>query len=190
MRWAIGILVALIIAVVAYLGSAVASVNGLVAAAKAGDGAEVIARTDMERLRRSLVDQIVGAYLERTGRKKPLERMLANTYGASVADAMLQKMLTPENLTRLLQAGVVAGPENSGLVIPTLSSVDADGAFALLGRVTPVKLTELSIRTSPGSDPENYSAASIHFEGDGWKLSGISLPKSVTRKLAEGLPVK
>lgn len=189
MRWAIGTLAVLTLAVIIYLGSAVVAVGSLINAAKAGNGAEVIARTNLDRLRRSLVDQIVDAYLERTGRKKPLERLLANTYGASIADAMLQKMLTAENLTKLLQTGVVAGPENSTLVIPALSSINA-GVYELLGRVRPVKLTELSIRTSPGSDPSNYSSVSIHFEGDGWKLSGINLPKSVTRQLAATLPVK
>ena len=47
-------------------------------------------------MRRSLVDQIVSAYLRQLGRDrpvKPLERMAANTYGASVADAQLRARL-------------------------------------------------------------------------------------------------
>ena len=47
-------------------------------------------------MRRSLVDQIVSAYLKQLGRDrpvKPLERMAANTYVASVADAMIAKMV-------------------------------------------------------------------------------------------------
>src|SRR4051794_29977096 len=118
MRWLIGVAAALMLAVAAYLGSALVSLNGLVDAAKAGDGAAVLARTDMERLRRSLVDQIVAAYLERSGRTKPLERMIANTYGASIADAMLAKLLTAENLTRLLRTGEVPGVANAAGITP------------------------------------------------------------------------
>jgi Protein of unknown function (DUF2939) len=190
MRWAIGIVVAVICGGALYLTSAVVSVDALVRAAKAGNGAEVIARTNAERLRRSLVDQIVAAYLERTGQKKPLERLLANTYGASIADAMLQKMLTAENLTKLLQTGVISGPDISTSVVPNVLSIDTSSLLEFLGRIRPVKITEIAIRTSKSADPETYSAVSIHFEGTGWKLSGINLPRNVTRRLASALPVK
>jgi hypothetical protein len=59
--------------------------------------AAVLARADTGRLRRSLVDQIVSAYLKRLGRNRPvktLERLAANTYGASIAEAMIAQMLT------------------------------------------------------------------------------------------------
>src|SRR5947199_10547297 len=101
MRWFFAALVALIVAIGLYVGSALVSLRGLVEAARAGDGAGVLARTDVPRLRHSLVDQVVVAYLRQSGRDrqvKPLERMLANTYGATVADALIAKMLTPENL--------------------------------------------------------------------------------------------
>ena len=99
MRWLLRFLLAVAVVVALYVGSAVVSLNGLVDAARAGNGAEILARTDMARLKRSLVDQIVSAYLVRTsqGRTvKPLERILANTYGASIADVMISKMLTAE----------------------------------------------------------------------------------------------
>jgi hypothetical protein len=84
MRWFLASIVAAVVAVGIYIGSAVVSLNGLVGAAKAGNGAEILARTDLYRLKRSLVDQIVNAYLVRTGQNrpiKPIERLLANTYG-------------------------------------------------------------------------------------------------------------
>src|SRR4051794_18153063 len=77
MRWFFGTLVALLIFLGLYVGSAIASLGGLVGAVQAGNGADVLARTDTARLRRSLVDQIVGAYLKQIGRDrpvKPLER--------------------------------------------------------------------------------------------------------------------
>ncbi len=108
MRWFAGILLALLAGAGIYVGSALVSLSGLAEAARAGDGAGVIARTDVERLRRSLVDQIVLAYLKQLGKDrpvKPLERVLATTYGATVADAIIAKMLTEENLTRILKDG-------------------------------------------------------------------------------------
>src|SRR5947208_12675906 len=114
MRWFFGTLLALVVGVGIYIGSAVVSLGNLVEAARAGDGAAVLGRTDMARLRRSLVDQIVSAYLRQLGRDrpiKPLERMAANTYGASIADAMIAQMLTTENLTRILNNVAISSGE-------------------------------------------------------------------------------
>ena len=100
MRWFFGTLVTLLVLIGVYVGSAVVSLNGLVEAARAGNGVEILARTDVPRLKRSLVDQIVAGYLTRSGQDrpiKPLERLLANTYGASIADVLVAKMLTSEN---------------------------------------------------------------------------------------------
>jgi hypothetical protein len=191
MRWTLGILTAVVIASALYLASAVISVDRLVQAARAGNAVEVIERTNMSRLRRSLVDQIVAAYLERTGKKdSPRDRLLAQTFGASIADAMLQKMLTAENLTKLLQTGTIAGPDVSTSLVPNILSINASNIAELLGRVSWVKPVEFLVRTSPATDRDSVSGVSFHFEGSDWKLSGINLPKSVTRQLAASLPGK
>ena len=111
MRWTMAISVALLLTLGAYAASAVASLDGLVRAAQSGDAVAVMSRTDLPRLKRSLVDQIVAAYLNRIGQKravKPLERLAANTYGASIADVMVGKLLTQERLTELLNSGKVS----------------------------------------------------------------------------------
>src|SRR4051812_36294849 len=113
MRWFIGTIVALFVAIVIYVGSAVVSLSGLVEAARAGDATGVLERTDTVRVRRSLVDQIVTAYLKQIGQDrtvKPLERLAADTVGATIADAMIAKWLTQENLTAILKTGTI----NSG----------------------------------------------------------------------------
>ena len=92
MRWTMAISVALLLTLGAYAGSAAVSLQGLVQAVQSKDAAAVMSRTDLPRLRRSLVDQIVAAYLNRIGQKravKPLERLAANTYGASIAEVMV-----------------------------------------------------------------------------------------------------
>jgi hypothetical protein len=159
----------------------------LVEAARAEDGAGVLARTDTQRLRRSLVDQIVSAYLKQLGKDrpvKPLERVLANTYGATVADAMIAKMLTEENLTRILKTGTIASGESPMASMKGLSEIDASNLLGMLGRISPVKPVELLVRLG---DTEGAGGVSIHFEGNGWKLSGIQLPTAAVQVLAQSL---
>jgi Protein of unknown function (DUF2939) len=191
MRWVIGIVVILVVSSVIYVGSAIWSAKGLVEAARSGNGGEILARTDLPRLKRSLTDQVLAAYLDRLGTKrpiKPLERMLANTYGASVADALISKMLTEENLTKLLQTGTVANISQNAQFgnLASLASLDTS-TLRLLGRISPVKLVEFAILLG---DDRDSGAINLHFEGDGWKLSGVQLPATVLRALADLLPIK
>jgi hypothetical protein len=187
MRWFFGTLLALLAGAVIYVGSAIVSLNGLVEAARAGDGAGVLARTDTVRLRRSLVDQIITAYLKQLGQDrpvKPLERLAANTYGASIADAMIAKMLTPENLTAILNKGAISV---GGAQIPDmmrLTEIDASKIFDVLTRISPIKPVEFMIRLG---ETESAGGISLHFEGDGWKLSGIQLPAAAVQVLAQDL---
>src|SRR5436305_311076 len=149
MRWVFGTLLAVLVGIGVYVASALVSLSGLVEAARAADGAAVLARTDMARLRHSLVEQIVAAYLRQLGRDrpvKPLERMLANTYGATVADAMIAKMLTAENLTRILASGAI-GEAGSGIPnMRRLGDIDTSSVLKMLGRLSPVKPVEFLVR--------------------------------------------
>jgi Protein of unknown function (DUF2939) len=187
MRWFIGTLLMLVVSAAIYVGSAVVSLSGLVEAAKAGDGAGVLARTDTVRVRRSLVDQIVSAYLKQLGQDrpvKPLERLAANTYGASIADAMIAKMLTPENLTAILNKGVISSSGASTANMLRLTEIDTSNVFETLMRISPIKPVEFMIRLG---ETESAGGVSIHFEGNGWKLSGIQLPAAAVQVLAQDL---
>jgi hypothetical protein len=138
MRWFVGIVVALLVGTAIYVGSAVVSLRGLIEAARAGDGAGVLARTDTARVRRSLVDQIVSAYLTRLGRDRPvktLERLAANTYGASIADAMIAQMLTEENLANILNTGAIRSSGNTVANIPRLIDIDTSNVIDTLRRI-------------------------------------------------------
>ena len=187
MRWLGGTLLALLVGVGIYVGSALVSLNGLVEAARSGDGAGVLARTDVDRLRHSLVDQIVSAYLKQLGRDrpvKPLERMVANTYGASVADAMIAKMLTAENLTAILNKGAISSGGAAIANMQRLSEIDTSKVLQTLRRISPVKPVEFLVLLG---DTEEAGGVSIHFEGKGWKLSGIQLPSAAVQVLAQDL---
>jgi Protein of unknown function (DUF2939) len=195
MRWFLGIVAAAVIFLLAYLGSAASSLSRLAAAVRAGDGAAVLERTDLPALNHSLTDQIVRAYLERIGttrRISPIEKILVNTYGASIADAMVAKMLTADKLTQMLKTGSLDGasgvPSFAGL--PALADLHTGNWLSLLGRLNFIKPVVLAIRVSDTVDLDTYSAINLHYEDFDWKLSGIELPKAIVRELAASLPVK
>src|SRR6476620_1870275 len=147
MRWLVGTVLVLLVSFVIYVGSAVWSVKGLVEAAQSGNGPAIIERTDLPRLKRSPVDQFVRAYLERQGAKRPLslmERVLANTYGASIVDALVGKILTEENITKILRDGVVT-EELPDAHMPALAGLDFSNTFGILRRLSPVKIVEFEI---------------------------------------------
>jgi hypothetical protein len=190
MRWTLAISVALLLALGAYAGSAALSLDGLVQAAQSGDAAAVMSRTDLPRLKRSLVDQIVAAYLNRIGQNrtiKPLERHVANTYGASIADVVVGKLLTPEHLTELLNSGKVSLDGSYLGEIGRLSQVAPSKLLETTKRIRLVNPVEFSLQLGSGQDAGGIS---LRFEGDGWKLSGVHLPSAVLEALSRHLPAQ
>src|SRR5437660_11571991 len=104
MRWFFGTIAALIVVVAIYLGLAASSLATLASPARAGDIAKILDKTDVKAVTRSLTNQIVNAYLDRIGATRKvgsMEKMLINTYGATIADAMAAKMVTADNLTQI-----------------------------------------------------------------------------------------
>jgi hypothetical protein len=65
-----------------------------------------------------------------------------------------------------------------------LTEIDTSNVFETLKLISPIKPVEFLIRLGAS---ETAGAISIHFEGDGWKLSGIQLPSAATELLAQNL---
>lgn len=193
MRWLIGIAAAIVTLALLWLGSAGVALSGLAAAARAGDGAAVLARTDLAALKRSLSEQVVAAYLQQaseTRAVRPAERLLANTYGASIADALIGKLLTATNLTQLLKAGTVTAPEGPAVTgVPAVAELQIDTVSAL-GRFTFVSPATFRLRIGEATDPDNLTEIEMHREWLDWKLAGLRLPRSALRQLVAGLPVR
>src|SRR3954467_12805935 len=135
---------------VVYAGSGFFSVLGLVSAVRSGDAAQVMARTNLPRLRHSVVDQVVSAYLDRIGQKRPVrpfERMAVNAVGATIADDLAVRLMTPENLSVLLRSGTVRNAAEN-ITFGTMSSfaeLDVSNIFVLAGRITPVQPVEFAV---------------------------------------------
>lgn len=195
MRWFLGIMIAAIVTAVVYYGSALYSLAHLATATRDGDGAAIVARTDLPRLSNSLSEQIVKAYLERVGatrRVGAMERMLVSGYGATVADALVSKLLTPENLTELLKAGRLAETKTSPALkgLPSLTDLQKINLLTQFGRIHYINPVKLSIRVSKSKDPEDATAIVLHRSSLTWKLAGIDLPRKVLRDIAASLPTR
>lgn len=193
MRWFLGIVVAAIVTAAVYYGSALYSLSDLVAATRDGNGAAIVARTNFPRLSNSLSSQIVKAYLERVGATRRVgaaERMLVSGYGATIADVMVSKLLTPENLTELLKAGQLAETKESPAVtgLPSLTDLEKINLLTQFGRVHYINPVKLSIRISKSADPEDATAIVLHRSSLSWKLAGIDLPRKVLRDIVARLP--
>jgi hypothetical protein len=65
-----------------------------------------------------------------------------------------------------------------------LGEINTSNVLGLLNRISPIKPVEFLVRLG---DTENAGAVSIHFEGNGWKLSGIQLPTAALQVLAQSL---
>jgi hypothetical protein len=192
MKWLVGILAAVLVCLVVYAGSAFVSVLGLVSAVRSGDAAQVMSRTDLPRVRHSLVDQVMSAYLDRLGQKRPVrpfERMAIAAFGATIADDLAIKFMTPENLSVLLKSGTVRNvTENITFgTMSSLAELDISNIFVFVGRITLVKPVEFALRLGAGQDA---GSVSMHFEGTTWKLSGIGLPPKVLANMVDRLPTR
>jgi hypothetical protein len=195
MRWFLGIVIAAVATIATYYGSALYSLAHLTEATRTGDGAAIVARTDLPRLSRSLSEQIVNAYLERVGANRrvgTMERMLLGGYGATIADALVSKLLTPENLTELLKSGQLAETQTSPALsgLPSLADLQKINLLTQFGRIHYINAVKLSIRVSKSADPEQATAIVLHRSSLTWKLAGIDLPRKVVREIAASLPAK
>ncbi len=195
MRWLIAAFLVLCIAIAVWLGSAIATVGKIATAARAGDGAGVLARTDVTAIRRSLTEQIVQAYLDRAGETRKvsqIERMVANTYGATITDAMVAKFVTAENLTKLLKQGRFDGADNVPAFagVPTLGDLTTGDIFGMVGRIGFIQPVLLSVRISPSADPQLAARIYMHLDGSGWRLAGFEMPKAVVRQIAASIPLR
>lgn len=190
MKWLIGVVLAVLVCVGIYGGSAFVSLVGLVSAVRGADVAQILARTDMPRLRHSIVDQVMTAYLDRLGQKRqlrPIERIAINAFGATIADDLAAKLMTSENLSVLLKSGAVRNASED-ITFGTMSSVaelDISSIFALAGRITFVKPVEFALRLGGGQEAGSIS---MHLEGTTWKLSGIGLPPKILTNIVDRLP--
>jgi hypothetical protein len=187
MRWFFRLLLLLIILIGIYAGTAVASLKGLVEDTARGDTAAIMTRTDLPRLRASLAEQIVRAHFKRIEQTRPI-KTLERIATPSIVDALLANLLTPENIMRVLQSGVL--PANTAgtqtVTLPALSSAGLENAGHMLSRLRPKSPVQVQVLL----DETGRTAIRLHFQGTHWKLSGIDLPPAALEKLITGVSIR
>lgn len=187
MRWIFGILLFLMVFAAVGLGTAVASLHGLVENARSANTAAIMSRIDLPRLRASLAEQIVRVHFRRIKQTRPvktIERIAAPT----VIDALLAKLLTPESITRVLQSGALPanGDNDPAIVLPSLSSAGLENLGRILTRLRPKSPVQLQVLL----DDAGQTAIRMHYEGTHWKLSGLDLPPAALEKLIAGISTR
>src|SRR6516162_1764078 len=109
MKWFIAFLLLLVL-LMGYWAWPFFELRALAGAVQAGDVTAINEKIDYPRLRRSLTEQIIGAYLRLTGRASQLGALgpLATAVGASIIDPWVSQIVNPENLAQLLRGGTVS----------------------------------------------------------------------------------
>lgn len=189
MRWFLGILAALVVCSAAFVGWGLTSLADLAAAARRGDAQQMMSRTDVARVRHAFVEQILEAYLRKIGETRqvrPFERMAINTFGAGIADELVGKLMTQDNLAALLQTGKARSDADVGAMVP-MADIELSNLSTSVRRLVFVKPVEFSFRL--GEDREAGSI-SMHLDGSGWRLSAVNLPSRIVDRLVERLPVR
>jgi hypothetical protein len=187
MTWFLRLLVLLLLLTLTYVGTAIASLKGLINDTRRGDAAAIMSRIDLPRLRSSLAEQIIRAHFGRVAQVRPvktIERVAAPT----VVDAFLVKLLTPDNIARVLQNGALPADGAGGqpIAMPSLTSAGLDNVGRLLMRLRPKSPVQLQVLL----DDTGQTAIRMHYEGTHWTLSGIDLPPATLEKLVAGLPIR
>ena len=184
MRRAIFGVTVCVLAVLAYCAWPLVGAAQLAAAAEQGNAAAAMDRVDLPSLRKSLAHQIVRAYLKQNGRYQKLsvtERGLAGSVGMTVADSLLRDVLTPENITSLLDKGRVAqGSAGDLMRLPHFSEVFRSIPLRVITNSYFDGLTSFVVV----SDEAGEYGVHLRLSGTVWKLSGLDIPESLSDRLA------
>jgi hypothetical protein len=174
---------------VVYWASPFVSLHRMAANIEARDIAAMSEQVDFVRLRRSLTEQIVTAYLRFTGREK-LGVLVASALGASIVDPLVAQIVDPESLMELLRGGSVAtdlGVTSFNLgELPTTSLASIWNAWLGADYQWERVLIALPVN-APRSEQFRLQMNLINWR---WKLTGIELSEKLRIKFAQELAKK
>jgi hypothetical protein len=165
--------------------------RALAAALRAGDVTAINEEVDYTRLRRSFIEQIIGAYLRVTGRASKLGALggLATAVGASIVDPWVSQIVNPENLAQLLRGGTVS----SDLGPVSFRFGDLPSSLNLAWSAwlsSEYGLGRISIWLPPGTSESNQFRLRMQLLRWRWKVTGIELPDKLRDQIAAELAKK
>jgi hypothetical protein len=182
-----------VVLLVAYWAWPFFGLRSLAADLQSRDAAALNEQVDFVRLRRSLTEQIVGAYLRVTGRANKLGAFgtaLVSAAGGNIGDSWVAEIINPENLIELLGGRSV--PTELGATsfnvgeLPSLSFKTALRAWLN----TEYWLGRFSIGLPVDAPAAEQFRLRLQLLDWRWKLTGIEIPHKVSDQLAQELAKK
>ena len=188
MRWTIGIGTSLLILWLAYAVWPFFTVYRLADALQTRNVAAVSELVDFPALRRSLTIQIVRTYLRLTGkagRPGSILEQFSLGVGASVADTIVAKLISPEALLDLLQSGRLSGvfPDNVP-PIEGLSSEELRNVWRVYVN-SELGVARFFVAVPFGKPPVESFRLGFCLTRWRWKLCSAVLPEQLQLSLAK-----
>jgi hypothetical protein len=192
MRWTGRFLVALIVVWAIYFFSPYVALYGLAKAIEAKDVAAIEERVNFPAVRSSLAKQLIPAYLIATGRESELKGTRGQAvvgFGATVADPLIARYLSPAALSELLEDPRLASG-NGGSRAITGGSIGLNSlhdAWRLFVTAQSRGFRAVSFAVPVDRLPSEQFRLQLRIKGLGWRLVGIELPKPVLDRLVKEL---
>jgi len=160
---------------VAYWGFALFGASQVASVASNGNADLLMQKIDLPALRHSLAHQIVAAYLRQNPKHLTgLAGNLAGALGGTVADAMLEDVLTPQNLASLLEQGRLdRGPKATSIAMPPLGDVFKGSVLQILTSAYFHGPLDFVVHLDRGDDVYGMH---LHLESFEWRVAGLDLP--------------
>ena len=187
MRKTIATLVVLGLILIGYTAWPLYDLFVLVRAIETRDVGTVTRHVYFDRVRISLTDQVVAAYVRRTGiQMSPLARSMAAA-ALSIADPVVKKLISPEALSELLAVGwpvaVVPDPPPGTIGITrstmgTIWQVFANSEYGL-GR--------FEVAAPAALPPQQRFGLTFRLLQWRWRLVAVTLPENIQNLLADEL---
>jgi hypothetical protein len=187
MRKTIATLVVLGLILIGYTAWPLYDLFVLVRAIETRDVGTVTRHVYFDRVRISLTDQVVAAYVRRTGIQiSPLARSMAAA-ALSIADPVVKKLISPEALSELLAVGwpvaVVPDPPPGTIGITrstmgTIWQVFANSEYGL-GR--------FEVAAPAALPPQQRFGLTFRLLQWRWRLVAVTLPENIQNLLADEL---
>jgi hypothetical protein len=187
MRKTIATLVVLSLILIGYAAWPLYDLLVLVRAIETRDVGTVTQHVYFDQVRISLTDQVVAAYVRRTGIQiSPLARSMAAA-ALSIADPVVKKLISPEALSELLAVGwpvaVVPDPPPGTIGITrstmgTIWQVFANSEYGL-GR--------FEVAAPAALPPQQRFGLTFRLLQWRWRLVAVTLPENIQNLLADEL---
>jgi hypothetical protein len=187
MRKTIVTLLVLLVCWIGYLLSPLYALQGMVRAFEARDAAALAQHVNFVRLRASLTEQVVQAYIRRAGlRVSPLTQTIVGS-ALSIADPIVDRLVSPEALSTLMVTGwpttvlPQAPPGTIGLSSRTLGTAWQIFMSSYYG------LGRYEARVPASFPREQRFGLRFRIGHWRWQLAGLALPTPILDALADEL---